>query len=254
MKLMQRLLAVMSVSLWMFVSLVQAETVLDFSHGSALADMGVWNYPLTNLTLEAWIQTSTVPGANSFGSIAGRSYLGGGATGFGLFIHNNGNLSFQTRKIHDSSVTASYAYPFGSAWHHVAGVRDGDDTILYLDGVEVARNTEAISGSLSNSSDRFGLGQRHAGGWGFAFNGRIAEVRVWDHARSEQEIADNRMRRQKGNEAGLIGYWPLNEGEDSTVFDLSSEENNGTLTNTQWTTDAGLSLIGPLVGTTFIFR
>ncbi len=253
MKMTQRLLAVMSVSLWMFVNLVQAETVLDFSHASALADMGTGGYNLTNLTLEAWIQITTAPGSG-WGSIAGRSYLAGGATGFGLNIASNGDLRFQTRKINDSNITASYAYPFGSTWRHAAGVRDGDDTILYLDGVEVARNTGVISGSLYNATHRFGLGQSHVGGWQLPFNGRIADVRLWDHARSGQQIADNRSFRLKGNEAGLIGYWPLNEGEGSTVFDLTATEKNGTLTSTQWTTDEGLSFYSPPAGTIFIFR
>ena len=40
-----------------------------------------------------------------------------------------------------------------------------------------------------------------------------------------------------GNEAGLIGYWNFNEGSGSTVTDLTSNGNNGTINGASWSTE-----------------
>ena len=40
--------------------------------------------------------------------------------------------------------------------------------------------------------------------------------------------------RLKGNEPGLVGYWPLNEGSGNTVQDRSPNANNGTINGATW--------------------
>lgn len=34
-----------------------------------------------------------------------------------------------------------------------------------------------------------------------------------------------------GNEPGLVGYWPLNEGQGNTISDLTTSGLNGVLDN-----------------------
>ena len=65
-------------------------------------------------------------------------------------------------------------------------------------------------------------------------NGSINEVRVWNKALSQQEIQDNMNNRLEGNEEGLIGYWPMNEGEGTTVYDKSTNNNDGTIYGATW--------------------
>ena len=43
------------------------------------------------------------------------------------------------------------------------------------------------------------------------FHGAMREARVWNRACSAEEIAANFKSRLHGTEAGLIGYWPLDE-------------------------------------------
>ena len=40
-----------------------------------------------------------------------------------------------------------------------------------------------------------------------------------------------------GNESGLAGYWKLDEGTGTTVNDLSSNDNDGTINGASWSTD-----------------
>ena len=40
-----------------------------------------------------------------------------------------------------------------------------------------------------------------------------------------------------GSELGLVGYWNFNEGTGTTVNDLSSNDNDGTINGASWSTD-----------------
>jgi hypothetical protein len=214
----------------------RTDAVLDFSHASARVAMATDLYPsLTNLTLSAWIKTAAPPAAGSYGSIAGRGYLGGGMAGFGLYLNSTGTAAFQTRST-TLAVGAAAPYPFDGKWHHLAGVREGDTLRLYLDGEFMAGNTGAPAGMFSTGV-AFGLGARHQGtSWGYFFDGAIAEVRLWDGARTQAQIREDMFRCLSGAEPGLAGYWPLSEGAGG-VTDLSGAGNHGTRSNAQWSTD-----------------
>lgn len=212
---------------------------LDFNHASARVEMAANLFPaLTNLTLSVWVKTATVPPVNNYGSIAGRGYLAGNVSGFGLFISYTGSVSFQTRDHDITNIAASVAYPFDNTWHHLAGVREGEVTRLYLDGSLVSEKTGKIT-TFYTSGVAFGLGARHnTTSWGYPFTGAMGEVQLWDHARTQAQIQEDMFKCLGGAETGLIGYWPLNEGKGPTVADWSASCNNGTRTSTAyWTTD-----------------
>jgi len=40
----------------------------------------------------------------------------------------------------------------------------------------------------------------------------------------------------EGNEPGLIGYWPMDEQEGDVIFDLSINQNHGTIAGASWNT------------------
>jgi len=56
------------------------------------------------------------------------------------------------------------------------------------------------------------------------FDGLIDEVRVWNDIRSDAEVDDNKLTELVGNEAGLAGYWKLNNDY------LDETSNNNDLT------------------------
>ena len=55
---------------------------------------------------------------------------------------------------------------------------------------------------------------------------------------TQSEIQQYMSSPPTGNEAGLVGYWNFNEGSGSTVNDLTSNGNNGTINGATWSTDA----------------
>ena len=247
MKRLMRVLVIIICCFWTAgTSLSAAESVLDFTSSSGRVEMDTNLYPdLTNLTLSVWIKTSVCPqGSGNYGVVAGRSFLqGGGVSGFGICVHNNGNIVFQTRS-GASYVNAVMPYPFDGAWHHIAGVREGDVNRLYYDGELVDDVTGALA-SLYTAGIAFGLGMRHDGSnWAYPYNGLMADVQLWDHARSGSQIRSDMFQRLDGTESGLIGYWPLDDGS-GTVADDPAGGNNGTCYNAFWSTDVVLESMLP---------
>ncbi len=73
--------------------------------------------------------------------------------------------------------------------------------------------------------------------------GRLAEVRLWNQALTDAEIAVNATTLLSGNEPGLIAYWPLNEATGQTAHDRSAGgKAQGTLSGVEyvaWTANLG---------------
>ncbi len=80
---------------------------------------------------------------------------------------------------------------------------------------------------------------------GTDISGNKCELRVWTYARSGAEIRSLMNRRLKGGNAGMAGYWPMNEGSGTNIYDQSGYGSNGGATNGFWTTDAQLSVALP---------
>ncbi|WP_354671234.1 LamG domain-containing protein [Streptomyces sp. S.PB5] len=105
-----------------------------------------------------------------------------------------------------ASVRAGGAYNDG-AWHHLALRRGGGRLSLFLDGTAVG-TADAPSGSVSRNSP-FGvhIGQRMDGR--AFFTGAIDDVRVWDRALDDEELADGL---QPGN---AVLWLPMDHVSDS---------------------------------------
>jgi hypothetical protein len=122
-----------------------------------------------------------------------------------------------------------------SKWTHLAGVYDGSKMTFYVDGVAQG---SPIAVSL-RKNDGFPLMLGKASDIdSYYFNGAIDEVRLWDVARTEADIKANMSHSLTGSEAGLVGYWQLDEGSGTGVTDSSGKNSPGSLANgTAWTKD-----------------
>jgi hypothetical protein len=91
-------------------------------------------------------------------------------------------------------------------------------------------------GDMSNSSDLyFGLPQNPT--WNGFYDGLIYDVSIWEVALDQFQIQSFFNCSLNGNEEGLAGYWKFNEGGGNTVYDLSGNENNGTINGASYSTD-----------------
>ncbi|AFY37274.1 putative outer membrane adhesin like protein [[Leptolyngbya] sp. PCC 7376] len=120
-------------------------------------------------------------------------------------------------------------------WTHVAITNDGKTAKTYINGqlkvecptgaaLVVDKTPLYIGGDLDGEDSKN------------FFAGQIAEVRLWNYARSPQEITQNMTKCLAGNETGLVGYWPLEEGGGSIAYDKTGNGNNGTIHSGSWKT------------------
>lgn len=109
-------------------------------------------------------------------------------------------------------------------WHHIALVRDGINGVkrAYIDGVLRMNSTMPLGDARDMSgSASFSIGSVN-NGTSRTMCGNIKEVRIWDTARTTEEVVDNMNIKLTGNETGLKFYLPLNEGKGETIIDKAS--------------------------------
>lgn len=112
-------------------------------------------------------------------------------------------------------------------WIHLAGVFDDarGETRFYVDGLLEGVDTSGTPpAGVTPAADLLvgRLGAEHGAL-------RIDELRIWETARSPQEIAAGRFRRIVGTEPGLRGAWSFDEGTGQDLEDASPAANTGTL-------------------------
>jgi chitodextrinase len=66
-------------------------------------------------------------------------------------------------------------------------------------------------------------------GSGKFFQGVMGEVRVWNVARTDQEIRDNMHLELSGAETGLVGYWKFNDYIDKPALDSTAYHNDAAI-------------------------
>jgi uncharacterized protein len=110
-------------------------------------------------------------------------------------------------------------------WHFFAIVFNVGQLNIYLDEHEY---TGALTGkSLNKATSPVTLGATlHNNVY---FTGQLANISVWNYPCTQAEIQTHRSNLVVGDESGLVAYWKLNEGQGTTVRDLSTSSCNGTL-------------------------
>jgi len=73
------------------------------------------------------------------------------------------------------------------------------------------------------------------------FNGKLWNIRLYNRVLNDDEINASNNGVLITN--GLVGYWPLNEGFGTIAYDESGNNNNGTIVNGAWETQANVPII-----------
>lgn len=171
-------------------------------------------------TIAAWIYSDDVTVANQ-GIASNESFP---TNGVDLFLATN-NLVFRSSN-GGSSTQVLYAGIPAHQWIHVAAVRSGGNTTLYVNGVAVV--TSAV-GTPAVPTTAFEIG-RATGASTATFGGMLREVRYYNAALAAGEIA-NIYNGVPSTLASLKGLWLLTDGTGLNAADTSGNGNSGTLTN-----------------------
>ena len=143
-----------------------------------------------DFTLAAWVKMN--PGnAGQYLGIAGKLDNVGGYHGFGLVRHNTTNLFRLWVSDGDTGgingMASSDVTYTDTDWHHVTGVREGQINMLYVDGVRQAAGNAT---DFVPSPDFFHIGRQYSHLDDRYFDGKIDDVRVYNKALTDAEIAD----------------------------------------------------------------
>ncbi|HEY4633689.1 MAG TPA: PA14 domain-containing protein, partial [Candidatus Limnocylindrales bacterium] len=204
---------------------------------------------LRQLTVEFWFRAEVPQGAGGtldFG--VGKDwmplvYKGNDATRavadrtYSVWLNRTGFIHFTSANgvFQDGVVNTPAGSIKANEWYHFAGIMDRDTGQMraYLNGQLVASSFVGTSGADSNETGALHLGdspERSIQPAFRSFKGMMDEVRVWNVARTEDEVQEARERILEGDEEGLVGYWRFEElAGGAPVTDLSPAGNDGTI-------------------------
>ena len=101
-------------------------------------------------------------------------------------------------------------------WHHIEYVMNSGTASIYIDGI----NQAIESGGYGSDGIYSAIG----GGYGSGYdgNGLIDEVKIYNYARTQAQIAWDY------NKGKPVGWWKMDECQGGTIHDSSGFGNNGT--------------------------
>lgn len=173
--------------------------------------------------VEAWVKVADPGPAQWVASRNGQYYLGvaGGVAQASLQMQNG------PYKLNGGVVPAN-------TWTHIAfSFSPFGFGRLYVNGERVA---EVEPGALvSEPAQDLYIGRNPTGGNNFS--GAVGEVRIWSRALSDAEMAAGWATRLRGDELGLLAYYPVVRGNDSSVLtDAGRYGLHGRVLDAEWTT------------------
>jgi hypothetical protein len=218
-------------------------------HGTALSFDGVDDYVRANASLSSqemtacgWVK-QTASWSEKKGFIQGNGY------NLHLWVNSNGTFNYGAWTTDNNEEYSSVRVYDLYSWTFACVVNKGTSyTKLYVNGVYEEQHP--LVGELRTISFfEFGRHPNHDQDY---INGLIDDVRIYDYARTADEI---KLDYNAGFAArfgpqtdcdrdpagcldkGLVGYWSFDERSGTTAADNSGNGNNGTLTNgPTWTT------------------
>ncbi|MFD2892898.1 LamG-like jellyroll fold domain-containing protein [Flavobacterium chuncheonense] len=196
----------------------------------------------TARTVEAWIKTTKNSLPTGQGGL-GQSVI----TDWGSISPNGYRFTFNLLfnnairlEVAGNGISGNIAVNDGN-WHHVAVVWDpaavstSTSVSLYVDGIlDVTGNLTVNVNTGATTNLR--IGQRIDGTG--PFQGSIDEVRVWNFAKTQTQIANDMNTEFCSSQSGLVTYFKFNEGVVegvntglTTINDNSGGNYTGTLNN-----------------------
>lgn len=202
------------------------------------------------ITMSVWFKVAEAGAGGDYNCIfgsTGRNNFGGPLT----IYHNNLSTASKRGIGFGGKVDGAYKELLyktelaDGAWHFAAATVSGATYTLYLDGEQVATQTYT-PGVVAGFGQNLYFGA-DPGSQLRNFGGCVTEAALWSKALSADEVAAlwNGKERLSGNEEGLWGYWPLNEGSGTAVGDASGNNHVGTYqAAVTWTSETTPFILG----------
>lgn len=188
---------------------------------------------LNKITVEAWINPTSTTG--SYKTIIGNYSSPLNEMQFDMRLQGNSVVFF---------VNCGAGYQFGqtpansitlNTWQHIAGVWDGTNILIYINGTLANSACCATGSSFVTTTNSVVIGGNTVPEM---FNGNLDEIRVWTRALCQGEIQNNMNGELALPQTGLLAYYQFNEGVAAgsnagvtALPDVTGNGYNGTLSN-----------------------
>lgn len=189
------------------------------------------------VTLECWLYVPcNQPG---YKGIINKQWCQGGQFAYALGIRD-GIVEWTWVNTQAPSCGASNTYKSSNTvipsdtWIHIAATHTISAVNLYINGI-------LIEGTLSNGiySDirdsnqplKIGVYRPQSGVYQNHLKGALDEIRIWDYARTANEITNDYNQVLSGNETGLVAYYNMNINEVGEGFTLPNQATSTGNTN-----------------------
>ena len=221
---------------------------------------------VTHFTAEAWIYPRALQPSES--PILVKEGADQTTRTYGLFLKANSLIVQASAYIGGALRTVESRVPVAQgAWSHVAVSYDGTVLTLYINGVR--EGSVAATGNPAANTGMLLIGG--VSGRYSRYSGLIDDVRLWDNARTQQQVLFNRNRALSSSDAefGLLTYLKMDENMGAKAFDITSNNHDGIICgptftlnrapvdNASFTDDEGNYIIDGVnygAGTTFSVR
>lgn len=170
------------------------------------------NYNYSTGTIECWVNLSVLPASGGFMGIIVKQYA------YGLFAYTSGTTTYFILYNWSGTSILSNTTISINKWYHVAASFQpsaSGNSSLYVNGVLETSGTI----NVFNQSVSFMIGWSNAAGQ--YFNGYIDEVRVWNVVRTQSQIQQTYNKRISVTTLGLTGYWNMEQGSGTTLYNLA---------------------------------
>ena len=135
-------------------------------------------------------------------------------------------------------------------WYHISlfyTAGTGSSIKCYVNGIAYTGSWTSGNGNTagSNPSDNIRFHWQKSGGATDRFDGKMADIRLWDAEQSQDLVQQRMYKRLLGNETNLYCYLPLDEGTGTSATDQSGNSRTGTLSGSiAWVQGAPISGTG----------
>lgn len=183
---------------------IQVRHSLDIDGQAKFIEAGVNNRNIANeVTLEAWVRTSQTHNQWILGK---KDALGG----FSLEIQN-GRALFEGTGGPVTSSGLGQTVVNDNKWHHLAGIYAAGQWQIWVDGV--LENASVMSGPVVTLTSAAQLCiAKNPGNASQYFKGLIGEIKLWNTARTAQQIRTFMSRTVETTSPELVGYFRCDDG------------------------------------------
>jgi hypothetical protein len=201
---------------------------LSFPQNSSIIVQSLFSNIQNTFTYEFWVKPEAVHQidiesisgtSGTYGQryVIGPGYGGrGDQAGTGVSVGINGVSVYEHTANYMPAVLV-YQTPIMD-WTHVVIVYRNKTPSLYING-EWKKTGLSSPMHTVFASGVFGALETYG-----SFIGHLADLRIWDHARTEIQIKENMNRELTGNESGLFGYWKFKRERSSTSENAKNNE------------------------------